>query len=302
MTSKDLLQDERIFGSLELLAQQVVEGFITGLHKSPFHGFSVEFAEHRLYNSGESIKNVDWKLLARTDKYFVKRYEEETNLRAYFLLDHSSSMLFPEGINNKLSFSIKSIASLIHLLRKQRDAFALSVFSDKVDFFSDAKSTQTHQKQLFFELEKLLIEKIKNKSTSLSKCLHEIAEKIHKRSLVVIFSDMVDRHNTDELFSALQHLKYNKHEVILFNVEDKGKELDFNFENKPYLFIDLENSEEIKLYPHQIKEKYMAAKLAQEKELKEKCAQYRIDFVNADIGQGYDSVLRTFLLKRNKMM
>lgn len=302
MSISDPLSNEKVLGSLELIAHQVVEGFITGLHKSPFHGFSVEFAEHRLYNSGESVKNIDWKLLARTDKLFVKRFEEETNLRAYILLDHSSSMFFPEGEDNKMNFSIKSAAALFQLLGKQRDAFALSYFSNKVDFFSEAKSTNTHKKQLFFELEKLLERKEKIKSTNISHCLHEIAEKIHKRSLVIIFSDMVDRHNLDELFSALQHLKYNKHEIVLFNVEDSKKELDFDFENKPYIFVDLENAEEIKLFPKQIKEKYIESKRNHRKLIKDKCAQFKIDFVEADIHKGYDTVLRTFLLKRNKML
>ena len=129
----------RKFGSLELLAKQVVEGFITGLHQSPFHGFSVEFAEHRLYNSGESVKHLDWKLLARTDKLFIKRYEEETNLRCHILIDSSSSMMFPvDQPYNKFTFSVDAAAALIFLMRKQRDAFGLSIFSDALDFYSPA--------------------------------------------------------------------------------------------------------------------------------------------------------------------
>jgi uncharacterized protein (DUF58 family) len=147
-------QQIRQLANLELLARQVVEGFITGLHQSPFHGFSVEFAEHRLYNNGESVKNIDWKLLARTDKLFVKQFEEETNLRCYLLLDTSSSMNFPENGTSKLQFSIYAIASLMHLFKKQRDAFGLCLFSEQVDWLSSAKSTTTHLFHLYAELEK----------------------------------------------------------------------------------------------------------------------------------------------------
>src|SRR6201996_3047216 len=146
-------QQIRQLANLELLARQVVEGFITGLHQSPFHGFSVEFAEHRLYNSGESVKNIDWKLMARTDKMFVKQFEEETNLRSYLLLDTSSSMNFPEKGVNKLQFSIYAIASLMYLFKKQRDAFALGLFSNQIDWLSGVKSTSSHLFHLYAELE-----------------------------------------------------------------------------------------------------------------------------------------------------
>src|SRR5688572_19981865 len=149
-------QEVQQISHLELIAQQVVEGFITGLHKSPFHGFSVEFAEHRLYNTGDSIKNIDWKLYGRTDKLFVKRFEEETNLRCQIVLDVSSSMYYPEKDFNKLLFSVYSAASLMYLFKKQRDAFGLSCFSDKLELSTPAKSTAIHQKYLFSELEKLM--------------------------------------------------------------------------------------------------------------------------------------------------
>src|SRR5688572_6758447 len=149
-------QEVQQISHLELIARQVVEGFITGLHKSPFHGFSVEFAEHRLYNSGESVKNIDWKLFARTDKLFVKRFEEETNLRCQLIIDASSSMYYPEGAKNKIQFSALAAASLIYLLKKQRDAFGLSIFSDELQFSSMARSTTVHQKLLFTELERLI--------------------------------------------------------------------------------------------------------------------------------------------------
>lgn len=297
------LQD---FGNLELLARQVVEGFITGLHKSPFHGFSVEFAEHRQYNSGESVKNIDWKLYGRTDKLFVKRFEEETNLRCQLVLDISSSMYFPEKGFNKLLFSVYSAASLMYLFKKQRDAFGLSCFSDKLELSTPAKSTAVHQKFLFAELEKLMRHESKRVKTSVASSLHEIAELIHKRSLVIVFSDMfeagTDEKSLNEIFSALQHLKYNKHEVVIFNVLDYKKELEFQFENRPYHFIDMETGEELKVHPSQIKETYIKSIQGFRSQLQEKCTQYHIDLVNADINEGFYPVLHSYLIKRNKMV
>lgn len=300
-TYKDL-QD---FGSLELFAQQVVEGFITGLHKSPFHGFSVEFAEHRLYNTGDSIKNIDWKLYGRTDKLFVKRFEEETNLRCQLVLDVSSSMYYPDKDFNKLLFSVYAAASLMYLFKKQRDAFGLSTFAGEVELSTPVKSTAVHQKYLFTELEKLMQRQSTGSKTNVASALHEIAEQIHKRSLVIIFSDMLetagDDSGLDEIFAALQHLKYNKHDVVIFNVLDHKKELNFSFENRPHHFIDLETGEELKLHPAEVKETYLNAIQEFHKELKLKCAQYRIDLVDADIHSGFYPVLNAYLIKRSKM-
>jgi uncharacterized protein (DUF58 family) len=297
-------KDLQDFGNLELLSQQVVEGFITGLHKSPFHGFSVEFAEHRLYNTGDSIKNIDWKLYGRTDKLFVKRFEEETNLRCQIVMDVSSSMYYPEKNFNKLLFSVFSAASLIYLFKKQRDAFGLSCFSDKLELTTPAKSTAIHQKYLFSELEKLMRRERSGDGTSVAPALHEIAEQIHKRSLVIIFSDMLeggDNAQLSEIFSALQHLKHNKHEVVIFNVLDHKMELDFNFENRPYHFVDLESGEELKFHPGNVKEAYLSAIRAYHKELKLKCAQYQIDLIDADIHAGFYQILHSYLIKRAKM-
>lgn len=300
------LKELQDFGNLELLARQVVEGFITGLHKSPFHGFSVEFAEHRLYNSGDSIKNIDWKLYGRTDKLFVKRFEEETNLRCQIVMDISSSMYFPEKDFNKLLFSVYSAASLIYLFKRQRDAFGLSFFSDHVEFSSPAKSTSVHQKYLFSELENLLKLPPHGKKTAVASALHDIAEQIHKRSLVIIFSDMLEGGSSEqqlnEIFSALQHLKHNKHEVVIFNVLDHKKELDFDFENRPYQFIDIESGEELKVHPAMVKETYTAAIQSYHKELKLRCAQYHIDLVDADIHSGFYQVLNAYLIKRGRMV
>jgi uncharacterized protein (DUF58 family) len=294
---------------LEFMAKQVVEGFLTGLHKSPFHGFSVEFAEHRLYNTGESTRHIDWKLFARTDKLFIKKYEEETNLRCHILLDISSSMHFPHDLDdkskifNKLKFSIYAAAATIELLRMQRDAVGLTFFDEHTTLHTQAKSSSTHHKFLYHNLE-LLLEKFgqTGTKTSASKAIHTIAEQIHKRSLVIIFSDMMDSSSTNEdLFAALQHLKYNRHEVILFHVADKNKELDFDFENRPYTFVDAETGEEVKAHPARIKENYLKAIQEHTNQLKLKCAQYKIDFVDADINAGFNPVLMEYLIKRNKM-
>jgi uncharacterized protein (DUF58 family) len=294
------------YSKLELLARQVVEGFITGLHKSPFHGFSVEFAEHRLYNTGESTRHLDWKLFAKTDKLFVKRYEEETNLRSRIIIDVSSSMNFPEqveeGKHNKLQFSIYAAAALVELLRRQRDAYGLSLFSDKIDFHSEAKSNAAHQRLVFHELEQLLEQGVEGKKTSAVESLHHIAEMIHKRSLVVVFSDMMDNSDrTDEMLSALQHLRHNKHEVILFHVIDQDKELNFEFENRPYRFVDLESGEEVKLNPNEVKEHFVTEMKKMSKELALKCGQYGIDFVQADVGKNFNQILLPFLAKRKKL-
>lgn len=299
-------QQIRQLANLELLARQVVEGFITGLHQSPFHGFSVEFAEHRLYNNGESVKNIDWKLLARTDKLFVKQFEEETNLRCYLLLDTSSSMNFPEKGMSKLQFSIYAIASLMHLFKKQRDAFGLCLFSDKVDWLSSAKSTTTHLFHLYAELEKAYNNPKAGTITNITQVLHHIANEIHQRSMVIIFSDMLENSlNPDKmqaLFAAVQHLKFSKHEVVIFNVNDKKKELDFDFDNRPHHFVDMESGAEIKVHPGKVRDAYQAALSQYRHQLELKCAQYHIDLVDVDINAGYYEVLKTYLAKRNKMV
>lgn len=292
------------FKKLELFAKKVVEGFITGMHKSPFHGFSVEFAEHRLYNTGESTRHIDWKLFARSNKLFVKRYEEETNLRCQIVLDISASMQFPKGAeNNKLNFSVYAAAALCELLKQQRDAFGLTLFENEIFKHFAPKGSPSHQKLIYNTLEEILDKNFESKNTSAANTLNQIAEIIHQRSLVIIFSDMFENNSdNEELFSALQHLKYRKHEVVLFHVVDKAKEIDFEFENKPYHFIDLESGEEIKLNPSQIKEQYQQSINQYKDLLKLKCGQYKIDFVEADINKGFDNILYTYLVKRNKMI
>jgi len=295
----------RRFSKLELLAKQVVEGFITGLHRSPFHGFSVEFAEHRLYNSGESTRHIDWKLYGRTDKMFVKRYEEETNLRCQLIIDGSSSMRFPEvkdGEENKLTFSMKAAAAIMQLMKKQRDAVGVSIFSDDVEIHTATKSSQKHHRFLYATMEQYLAEnKNERKTTNAALSLHKLAEGIHKRSLVVIFSDMFDNGGEESLFHALQHLKHKKNEVLLFHVTDASRELSFDFENRPYEFEDTESGAKVKLNPLEVKDAYLEKVTAYTKALKLRCAQLSIDFVEADIAEGFDKVLLDYLVKRKTM-
>lgn len=309
--SEDTIDKSRIelFGSLEFIAKQVVEGFITGLHKSPLHGFSVEFAEHKLYNAGESIKHIDWKLFGRTEKLFTKKYEEETNLRCQIILDISSSMYFPfnqpnSKNSNKISFSVYAAAAIMQMLKKQRDAVGLTLFAEEIEVHTECKSTTTHQKLIFNILDKLLtpISIDVRKKSSTAKALHQIAENIHKRSLVIIFSDMFENISSNkEMIESLQHLKHNKHEVILFHVVDKQKEIDFEYENRPYKFIDSESGNELKINPLEVKENYIKSIKLFEHELKMKCAQYKIDFVEADINKGFHQVLLPYMLKRQKL-
>lgn len=302
------IQEFQEFDHLELIAREVVEGFITGLHRSPFHGFSVEFAEHRLYNQGESTRTIDWKLFARTDKLFVKQYEEETNLRCQLVIDTSSSMLFPWSKNqgaafNKLTFSVYTAAALIHLLRRQRDAVGLTLFSEEIEFHSQPRLSPVHAEVMMRKLAELLKpgQVPLMKTTNATSVLHQIAENIHKRSLVVIFSDMLDNEKTEELFAALQHLRYNKHEVLLFHVTDHRQEREFRFSNRPHRFVDLETQQTVKLNPWEIKNLYTKSVEDFFGELKIRCGQYRIDLAEADINEDFRHVLLAYLIKRKKL-
>lgn len=295
------LADIKQFENLDLLAKQLVEGFITGLHKSPYHGFSVEFAEHKLYNFGESTKNVDWKVYARTDRLYTKQFEEETNLRANILLDVSRSMYYPSPGFEKMKFSALCAASLAHLLTAQRDAVGLTTFAEDIVYQSPLKSTRTHLSQLTQTLASLMDEEGKP-STDVASVLHKVADKFHKRSLVIIFSDMFQKMNDlDEIFRALQHLKHNKHEVLIFHVSDHKTELDFEFDDRPYRFVDLETNEMIKLNPRDIKNHYKSHMSKMYEDLKLRCGSYKIDFIEADISEPFDKVLGAYLIKRKRM-
>lgn len=292
----------RKFGNIEFLAKQLVEGFITGLHKSPYHGFSVEFAEHRLYNSGESTRHIDWKAYGRTDRLYTKRYEEETNLRCQIILDNSSSMYYPEKGFGKITFGIMASAAISYMLQKQRDAVGIATFSEEIEFSSPIKSTPGHIHSLMLKLENLLNEVPKSKKTAVTKVLHQLADNIHKRSLVIIFSDMFENmENADSIFSALQHMKHNNHEVLLFHVFDSVTEKHFDFKDKPHIFTDVESGEKVKVQPSQVRDHYINSINQYFEELKVKAGQYKIDFIEADINKGFDQVLQAYLVKRRKM-
>lgn len=292
--------------NLELLANQVVEGFITGMHKSPFHGFSVEFAEHRLYNTGESTRHIDWKLYAKTKKLFIKRYEEETNLRCHIIIDNSASMHFPEVKNaslqnlSKIAFSTVASAALMEILKRQRDAVGLSIYSDKNEYYAPSKGGDRHRRMLLGQLDIILKGKSKA-ATDTYLALHEISEKIHRRSLIFLFTDMFQPNkNETALFEALRHLKYNKHEVVLFHTYDGKLELNFDFENSPKKFVDVETGEQINLYASSVKKQYNFEVLNYFNELKLKCMQYKIDYVPVDIHEGFHQILISYLISRKK--
>ncbi|MCQ2283624.1 MAG: DUF58 domain-containing protein [Bacteroidales bacterium] len=295
------------YDNIEFVAKQVVEGFITGMHRSPMHGFSVEFAEHRQYNTGEPIRHIDWKLFARTDKLFVKQYEEETNLRCHLIIDNSSSMYFPFrdkyslAAPNKIFFSVYAAAILMQIFKSQRDAVGLSVFSDKLDLHTQARGGDAHQKMIYRELEKILqpIGQDVRRGSMVTDTLHQIAEQIHRRSLVIIFSDMLEsQKNLEELMLALGHLRHNKHEVLLFHTFDRSLEYDFAFENRLYRFVDMETGEEVKVHANNIREFYQKTIHDYFHEIQVKCGQYQIDVIPADITQGFDQILLPYLLKR----
>ena len=297
------------FKNLELLASQVVEGFISGLHKSPFHGFSAEFAEHKIYNQGESTKHIDWKLFAKTDKLYTKRYEEETNLRCHLILDNSSSMHYPKvkdlDINslNKVGFSALASAAIMNLMKRQRDAVGMSIYSNSYDFYTSEKGSERHHQMLLGKLSEAVVNKREQVTTNTYEYLHLIAEKLKRRSLVFLFTDMFQSDAEEEqLFEALQHLKYNKHEVVLFHVIDKEKEQKFNFDNKPKRFIDVETGEYINLYADSVKVNYSKAVSDYFAALRLKCAQYKIKYVEADVNKDFNNILTTYMIERQKFI
>lgn len=295
------------FLHLDLLAKQVVEGYISGIHKSPFHGFSAEFAEHKIYNSGESTRHIDWKLYAKTDKLYTRRYEEETNLRCHLILDNSASMHYPGmkaqnlGALNKIGFSVLASACLMEILKRQRDAVGVSIYSDEFEFYAPEKSSERHHHMLLSKLNEILSDSAKRKNTDTYTYLHQIAEKLKRRSLIFLFTDMFQADADEErLFEALRHLKYNRHEVILFHVIDEKRELDFNFVNTPRRFTDVETGAEVDLYSDNIRENYKKAVKKYLADLKMQCAKYRIKYVEADINKNFDNIMTAYLLEKQK--
>lgn len=300
------------FSNFGLIAQQVVEGFLTGLHKSPFHGFSVEFAEHKIYNPGDSTKNIDWKLFARTDKLFLKEFEEETNVRSTFAVDISGSMNFPKSNNdsveglNKLGFSLYATAAMLFLLNRQRDASGLVLFDELVRFKSEIKGSKTHLAFLIKNLEDVLAQNFQGQGlSSLSNSIHRIADESPKRGLVALFTDFSfhsSKEDLEQILQSLQHLKHNKNEVIVFNVFDKRLEEEFDFGNRPHKFVDLETGDEVKMTPSEFKEKYNAVKSKQQNYIKTKLLNFGVEYIEADVNEGFNKVLEAFLIRRSKLV
>ncbi len=292
------------FQHLELLANQVVEGFISGMHKSPFHGFSAEFSEHKVYNPGESTKHMDWKLFAKTDRLYTKRYEEETNLRCHLIIDNSSSMHYPKlkesqlFYESKIGFSVLASAVLMNLLKKQRDAVGLSVYSNTYEYYAPEKGSDRHHRMILNKLESLLENSKTPKSTDTITFLHQIAEKIHRRSMIVLFTDMFQTGNEEALFTALQHLKHNKHKIVLFHVIDEKTELNFDFDAAPRKFIDLESGEEINIFADNIKETYENQVSNYFKKVAITCAQNKIKYVPVSVGNNFEKILTTYLVEK----
>ncbi len=292
------------FQHLELLANQIVEGFISGMHKSPFHGFSAEFAEHKVYNVGESTKHIDWKLFAKTDRLFTKKFEEETNLRCHLIIDNSSSMHYPKLENkdnffqNKIGFSVLASAVLINILKKQRDAVGLSVFSDTYEYYAPEKGSDRHHRMILNALENLLVKPKVQKSTDTITFLHQIAEKLHRRSMIILFTDMFQSDNEVALFNALQHLKHNKHKVVLFHVIDAKTELNFDFDNAPRKFIDMETGEEVTVFADNVKLAYEKGVSSYFKKLALTCAQNKIKYVPVGVSDNFEKILTTYLAEK----
>ncbi|MGB1268106.1 MAG: DUF58 domain-containing protein [Flavobacteriaceae bacterium] len=307
MAIKRELNQSKVYFNLQFLASQIVEGMITGIHKSPFHGFSSEFAEHKVYNNGESTKHIDWKLFAKTDKLFTKRYEEETNLRCHLILDNSASMHYPKRDKfsvsklNKIGFSVLASAVLIHLLKKQRDAVGLSVYGANYDVYTPEKGSERHFNLLLHQLENALNSSPKQSDTNTVKYIHEIAEKLHKRSLICFFTDLFQYEaKTEDLFAALHHLKYNKHEVVLFHTLDYTTEVNFDFDETPKSFVDVETNEKVDLYAQNIKELYSDKAKKYIADIKLECAKYNIKYVPVAVTDNFDKIMNTYLVERQK--
>ncbi|MEM7040280.1 MAG: DUF58 domain-containing protein [Bacteroidota bacterium] len=286
--------------NIEIKARLIVEGFITGFHKSPYHGFSVEFAEHRPYNVGESLRNVDWKVFAKTDKLYTKRFEEETNLRCQVVLDISDSMRYPKTGISKLEYGAYLSAALQYLMMAQRDATGLTLFDEDLHFYAPPKSKKSWLVPMFKKLEEVVENKdqIRHKTAHAS-VIHQLALKFSRRSFVVIITDLFNQlEEQDRLFRALQHLRHAKHEVILFHLLDRKTEEEFDFPNRPLVLEDLESGEKIQVQPSQIRDGYLKLMTERKALFRRKCHELNIDFVDVDIASTYDKVLTDYLIKR----
>jgi uncharacterized protein (DUF58 family) len=289
--------------NIEIKAKTIVEGFITGMHKSPYHGFSVEFAEHRPYNQGESLKNIDWKVYGKTDKLYTKKYEEETNLRCQVVLDISDSMRYPQKGMSKLEYGAYLSAALLYLMVGQRDAAGMTLFDEQINFYAPPKSRYSWLVPIFQRLEQEVAQaSVFQKKTATAEVVHQVALKFHRRSFVVLITDLFAPGNDlDPLYKALQHLRHEKHEVLVFHLLDRQTEAQFNFPNRPIILRDLETGEKLEVQPQQIRESYREAVGKYLARFKQKCHELNIDLVEVDIAQPYDKVLADYLVKRRNL-
>lgn len=280
---------------LDLAARLVVEGFITGLHKSPYHGFSVEFAEHRQYMPGDPIKNIDWKVYAKSDRFYVKEFEEETNLRAYIILDTSRSMTYrSEGSPlSKLEYGVNLAGALTYLMLGQQDAVGLLLFADKISKYIAPRSVRSHLRTVFSELSGIE----PGQGTDVSGCLHQLAERVRKRGLVILISDLMDE--PEKTMAGLKHFRHRKHEVIVFHLLDKA-EIEFPFE-KEGAFVDLESGEEIETQPWEISGEYKRRLSQWTSFYRKMCGEHKIDYVLSNTSTPFDVALLQYLEKRQRL-
>ena len=277
-------------GKLGFVARTAVEGFITGLHKSPHRGVSVEFAEHREYSIGDEIRHLDWKALARTDRYYIKQFEQETNLRTQILLDVSGSMDYGSQGVSKMEYGCYLSAMMAYLMARQQDQVGFVAFDEKVRFRMPAGSTPAHLDELFRKLESLRPGKL----TKIGPIFHDLADQVHKRGLVVIISDLHDEPR--EVLRGLQHFSHNKHQVILFHVLDPAEvELPFN---QLLTFVDMEDDSKIQVDPKMIRETYQREVEAFIGQYRRACSESRIEYIVARTDTPYDVMLRSYLARR----
>ncbi len=293
---KSYLQPEVVsrLSTMELRARLVVEGFITGLHKSPYHGFSVEFAEHRQYMPGDEIRRLDWKIYGKTDRYYIKEFEEETNLKSYLLIDASRSMDFKaEGRVTKLEYASYLAAALSYLMMKQRDAVGLVLYDERVRKLIPPQSTKSWLQTILLELQMLR----GANGTGTGRALHLVAEQIKRRGLVVIFSDLFDQ--PEEVLKALKHFRHKNNEVLLFHILDP-RERNFRY-GRDAIFRDMESGDELMTQPYQIQRAYQEAMAEFIARYKRECREQRIDYVLLDTGVPFDTALYEYLLKRKRI-
>jgi uncharacterized protein (DUF58 family) len=290
--------------SLEFKAKRIVEGFMSGLHKSPHHGYSVEFAEHRAYQPGDEFRHLDWKLYGKTERFYVKRYMEETNLRAHLFLDMSSSMNFHHFTQwSKLEYGVHLAAALFHLLHRQRDAFGLVTFDSNIQKQYPARSSGSHLHLLNRELESLLNRELKqpdgHRTTAVADSLRSMAARLQRRSVIILISDLIETvadHNS--LLSALKELRYKNHEVILFNLLEFRSEREFDFPAGELKVRDMETGEAISVSPTVIRKRYKEEVEGYMNRFRSECGEASIVLEELDIAAPFDRALLAWLRAR----